>query len=353
MAANQNIIQPENPVASLSNIPPDGVVCPTAPEMDLQDQLKDALEKNKHWMLYNQQRELFVNDLRRHACQLEGMLRKMASNKTEGTERQSSIEEFPQSKAEQDAVRARTTRLEIQVEKLQTQIDYEKQEKAHLQLLCSKDDVEVEVAAQRRELSMLQEQHAENERHLKEAKQIKWEIPKKELKRIEDLLAKERKELKKTKTDLLKLQQLLEDEKRSAARLCDLQIRTEEALAKAETSREELLKKFMELQTHYEKQNHFIDNLNKDLKSEHERVTKAEAERELEYRKVLEATAMAESEKNRAAYLERQLRKEQKMREAQKEEMEYHTMSNPVEMRLTIQTFAKPGVEFRLLGFHW
>uniref|UniRef100_A0A8C4R2N9 TSG101 and ALIX binding domain-containing protein n=1 Tax=Eptatretus burgeri TaxID=7764 RepID=A0A8C4R2N9_EPTBU len=284
--------------------------------MDLLDQLKDALEKNRHWMLYNQQRELFISDLQRHVSQLEETVREMATNITRGTERRS-FEEFPQSKTDRDVLGARTTKLEIQVEKLQTQVDQERQEKAHLQILCSKDDLEVEIVAQRREVSMLQEQLAENEEHLKETNQINRQMPKKELKKIEDQLAKERKELKKTKTDLLNLLQQLEDEKRSAAHLRELQIQTGAALAKAENAREELLRKFVELQTRYEKQNHFIDNLNKDFKSERELATKAEAERELEYRKVLEATAMAKSEKDRADYLERQLRKEQKVREAQ------------------------------------
>ncbi|XP_066094866.1 centrosomal protein of 55 kDa [Saccopteryx bilineata] len=131
---------------------------------EIEIQLKDALEKNQQWLVYDQQREVYVKGLLAKICELEQKLETAAHSlpqQTKRTESEGYLQEEKQNhyshllaSAQKDLEMKRQTITQLNFELSEFQIKYEESQKEVQELnklLCSQRKADV--------------QHLEDDRH--------------------------------------------------------------------------------------------------------------------------------------------------------------------------------------------
>ncbi|XP_061564544.1 centrosomal protein of 55 kDa [Cololabis saira] len=136
---------------------------PPADSAQVQDQLKDALEKNQQWLVYDQQREAYVQAVVARSVELEQQLAqaKLQQTKTEDTAEGPEKESDLKSRYEQllSGVQKNLESQKEQTDRVQLELSVKKQEtlKAQAELQCQKE----QVARVQEELQALQRRHAD------------------------------------------------------------------------------------------------------------------------------------------------------------------------------------------------
>uniref|UniRef100_A0A3P9CDJ5 Centrosomal protein 55 like n=1 Tax=Maylandia zebra TaxID=106582 RepID=A0A3P9CDJ5_9CICH len=94
-------------------------VAPAVNLVMIQDQLKDALEKNQQWLVYDQQREAYVQSVLAHTLELEQQLAQAKQQQT----KQEASPEGRKSQAELHSQREQVTRVQEEMLALQKKYD--------------------------------------------------------------------------------------------------------------------------------------------------------------------------------------------------------------------------------------